>query len=283
MDYLRFGTGGIPLSTIPRNTENGIEQINKLGLAALELEFVQNVNVSEEKAPTIKQIAEKNNVVLTCHGSYFINLNAVEKEKIEASKKRILHAARVLNLCGGWSVCFHSAFYLKSSKEDTYKTVRKALGEIVEELKTARNKVWIRPETAGKHSQFGNLDELLQLCNEVDQCLPCIDFSHVRAYSLGKINNYEEYCKVLEKVEKNLGKTCLQNMHLHVQGIRYGDTGERSHLTIKDDPAWKYAELMKALKEYKCAGVVVCESPNLETDALILKKTYEKSDIYRNR
>ncbi len=277
MDKLCFGTGGIPISTEPRNTENGIAQIAKLGLTSMELEFVQNVNISEEKAPAIKQIAEKEKVLLTCHGSYFINLNAVDREKIEASKKRILHAARILNACGGWSQCFHSAFYLKSSKEDTYKKVRKALEEIVEELKKEKNKVWIRPETAGKHSQFGNIDELVALCSEVDQTLPCIDFSHVRAYSLGKINNYAEYAKVLEKVEKHLGKTALQNMHLHVQGIKYGGTGERSHLTIKEDPNWKYAELMKALKDFKCAGVVVCESPNLETDALILKKSYEKS------
>jgi len=276
MNKLHFGTGGIPISTIPRNTENGVAQIKTLGLDSMELEFVQSVNISEEKAPTIKQIAEKNNVQLTCHGSYFINLNAVDKEKIEASKKRILHAARILNMCGGWSQCFHSAFYLKSSKEDTYKTVRKALKDIVETMKAENNKVWIRPETAGKHSQFGNLDELLALCGEVDQCLPCIDFSHVRAYSLGKINSYEEYRNVLEKVEKTLGRRCLENMHLHIQGIRYGETGERNHLEIKDDPTWKYSELMKALKEFNCAGVVVCESPNLETDALILKKAYEK-------
>ncbi len=276
MDKLLFGTAGIPLSTQPRNTENGITQIKTLGLDSLELEFVQNVNISEEKAPLIKQISEKDNVVLTCHGSYFINLNAVDKEKIEASKKRILHAARILNMCGGWSQCFHSAFYLKSSKEETHRTVKKALEEIVETMKAENNPVWIRPETAGKHSQFGNLDELLQLCSGIDQTMPCIDFSHLRAYSLGKTNNYEEYSKVLNKVESILGKTALKNMHMHIQGIKYGETGERSHLEIKDDPEWKYGDLMKALKDYKCCGVVTCESPNLETDALILKKTYEK-------
>ena len=243
----------------------------------MELEFVQSVNISEEKAPSIKQIAEKNNVLLTCHGSYFINLNAVDADKIEASKKRILHAARVLNMCGGWSQCFHSAFYLKSSKEETYRTVKKALEDIVQTMKAENNKVWIRPETAGKHSQFGNLDELLQLCSEVDQTMPCIDFSHVRAYSLGKINNYDEYANVLAKVEKMLGKPGLKNMHLHIQGIKYGETGERNHLIIAEDPEWKYKDLMKALKDFNCAGIVTCESPNLETDALILKKTYEKS------
>ncbi len=275
MTTLRFGTGGIPLSTEPRETVNGISQINKLGLDALELEFVRNVNISREKAPQVKKTAEEKNVLLTCHASYFVNLNAIEKHKIEDSKKRIIEAARILNLCGGWSVCFHPAFYLKSSKEEAYKTVKQAISEIVETLKSEGNKVWIRPETSGKHSQFGNLDELLQLCSEVDQCLPCIDFSHLRAYTLGKINSHKEYCNVLEKVEKTLGKTALQNLHLHVQGIEWTSKGERRHLEISEDKNWNYSDLMKALRDYKCAGVVVCESPNLETDALILKKSYE--------
>ncbi|MFH0713580.1 MAG: TIM barrel protein [Candidatus Micrarchaeota archaeon] len=276
MEKLHFGTAGIPLSAVPYSTENGIARIAELGLSAMEMEFVHNVNVSDEKAPQIRQIARGANVLLTCHASFFINLNAVEKAKVEASKKRILHAARTLNQCGGWSVCVHPGFYLKSTKEEAYRNVKKALADVVQIVKDSGNKVWIRPETTGRHSQVGNLGEVLQLCSEVDQCLPCIDFSHIRAYTLGKINSYEEYVSVLEKVEKQLGKNALRNVHLHCQGIAWGPKGERHHLKISHDPQWKYGDLMKALKDFKCSGVVVCESPNLETDALILKKTYEK-------
>ncbi|MFH1246762.1 MAG: TIM barrel protein [Candidatus Micrarchaeota archaeon] len=276
MNKLHFGTAGIPLSAQPRETVNGISQIHALGLDSMELEFVRSVNITDEKAPEVQKIAKQENVLLTCHASYFINLNAVDKAKIEASKKRILHAARTLEKCGGWSVCFHPGFYLKSSKTEAYANVKKSISQVVDVLKMEKNKVWIRPETTGKHSQFGNLEETLQLCSELDQCLPCIDFSHLRAYTLGKLNNYEEYCNVLEKVEKTLGKTALQNLHLHCQGIEWTDKGERRHLEISEDKNWNYSDLMKALKDYKSTGVVVCESPNLETDALILKKSYEK-------
>ena len=65
---LVFGTAGIPIATEPRNTVNGVETVKKLGLGAMELEFVHSVNISKEKAPDVKNAADKNNVKLTCHG-----------------------------------------------------------------------------------------------------------------------------------------------------------------------------------------------------------------------
>ena len=276
MDKLYFGTGGIPLSTEPRNTENGISRINELGLGSMELEFVRNITVSEEKAPLIKKIAIDNDVKLTAHASYFINLNAVDLEKREASRGRLFAAANTLNACGGYSVCVHSAFRLKSSKEEVVRNVREQFEKVVQECKDSGVKVWIRPETAGKHAQFGTIDELIDFSQGFDQVLPCIDFSHVRATTDGKVNNYDEYCKVLDKMEKGFGrKIGLGEMHLHIQGVNYGSAGEKNHLTIEEDPLWNYKDLMKALKEYSCCGCITVESPNLETDALILKKAYD--------
>ena len=90
--------------------------MHELGLDAMELEFVRNVNINENKAPEIKKIAEKENVILTCHGQYYVNLNAEIEEKIEASKNRIMHAAKIAYLCGAYSVCFHAALYETRAK-----------------------------------------------------------------------------------------------------------------------------------------------------------------------
>ena len=88
-----------------------------------------------------------------------------------------------------------------------------------------------------------------------------------------KNNTYEEFNEILTKYEKALGKKALDNMHIHMSGINYGEKGEKNHLFLKDSDM-NYKDLMKALKEFKCKGVVICESPNLETDALLMKKTY---------
>ncbi|RJQ17292.1 hypothetical protein C4573_04540 [Candidatus Woesearchaeota archaeon] len=272
---LHFGTGGIPLSTEPRNIDNGIRQIKQLGLSCMEMEFVQSVFITKETAPKVKESAKKEEVVLTAHGSYYINLNAKEKDKLDASIQRILAAARITSLCGGYSITFHPAFYLKDAKEQVYETVKQQLKTIIKTLQNESVDVWIRPETTGKPTQFGDYLELLKLSSEIEQIMPCVDFAHLHARSNGKFNTYEEFAEVLTDIEKFLGKEGLQNMHIHMSGINYGEKGEKNHLELKDSD-FQYKELMKAFKEFKIKGVVICESPNLEKDALLMKKEYER-------
>ena len=155
MKQLLFGTAGIPLSANPRTTPDGIKHVKKLGLSAMELEFVHSVNITKEKAPQIKKIAEENNIILTCHAPYFINLNSLEKEKIKASIGRIVNSARILNLCGGYSVAFHAGFYMGQEPKKVYDTIKNNLKEILQTLKDEGNNIWIRPETTGKETQFG--------------------------------------------------------------------------------------------------------------------------------
>ena len=119
MNDLLFGTAGIPLSSNPRTTTDGIKHVRKLGLGAMELEFVRSVNITKDRAPEVKKAAEESNVVLTCHAPYFINLNSLEKAKIKASIERILNSARIASLCGGYSVCFHSGFYIGMDSKNT--------------------------------------------------------------------------------------------------------------------------------------------------------------------
>jgi deoxyribonuclease-4 len=273
---LFFGTAGIPISTPePRSTQKGVEWVRGLGLDALELEFVHSVNLNEQKALQVKNAAEKNNICLTCHGSYYINLNSADEQKVNDSVQRILQGARVAEYAGASSITFHAAFYQKVSPEQTFSKVKKELEKITAQLKSTKNKILIRPETTGKATQFGSLEELLELSSQLEQVLPCIDFSHLHARSAGKLNSYPEFVSVLEKSEKALGKEFLKNLHCHVSGIAYTEKGERNHLELKDSD-FKYKELIQALKEFNCAGTIICESPNIEEDALLLKKTFEK-------
>ncbi|MFA5930723.1 MAG: TIM barrel protein [archaeon] len=272
---LLFGTAGIPLSTADHNTIDGIKQVHALGLSGMELEFVHSVHISKEQAPEVKKVAQENEVILTSHGSYYINLNAVERPKMHASVSRVVACARRAEEAGAVSMTFHAGFYLKDSPEKTFSNIKKCFEEITDELGSKKSKITIRPETTGKGKQFGSIDELLLLCSQLDNVLPCIDFSHLHARSNGKYNTYEEFRSVLENSEKMLGKGFLKNMHCHVSGIAYSEKGEQKHLVLKESD-FNYTDLLKALKEFDCAGMIVCESPNIETDALLLKKTYEK-------
>jgi len=272
---LLFGTGGVPVSAKLRSTEAGIERIAELGLGCMEVEFVRGVKMSPDVAVSVGELALRKKVALTAHGPYFINLNAVEPEKVHMSKERILQTARIAALFGARSITFHAAFYLKSTPAETYTTVKRHLEEIVNILRNEGNKVNISPEVTGKPSQFGTLEELLRLSSEMEGVAPCIDFSHWHART-GKANSYQEFLGMLDQVEKKLGRRGLDNMHIHVSGIAYGNKGEIKHLMLPDSDL-QYAELLKALKERKAKGVVICESaPYLEQDALLLQQTYRQ-------
>ncbi|HOW15183.1 deoxyribonuclease IV [Methanosarcina sp.] len=271
-EKLIFGTAGVPRSTKSSNSIAGIERVRELELDCMELEFVQGVRMSEKGAENVLETARRENIALSVHAPYYINLNSPEEEKLKASMERIYQSARIGSLCGAESVVLHAAFYQKSSKEKVYENVSKALQELAEQLRDEDIPAVLRPETMGKRTQFGTLDEVLSLSEEIEGVMPCLDFSHMHARE-GKENSYSEFMAILSKVEDSLGKEGLENMHMHVSGIEYDRNGEKRHLTLNESD-FNYPELLRALKEFEVKGFVICESPIMEQDALLLKNTY---------
>ncbi len=272
MTELLFGTAGTPHSAKTPSTIDGIERIAELGLGCMEIEFVRGVRMSEPTARRVAEVATREGIRLSAHASYFINFNAREPEKIRASQDRLLQAARIASLCGAQSVAFHTAFYLGDPPEKAYNTIKKYLEETLNQLRRENNRVWIRPEIMGKQSQFGTVEEILNLCTELEGLAPCLDFAHWHART-GIFNSYQEFASILLQVKGRLGRAALDDMHIHLSGIRYGGKGEIKHLDLKDSDL-QYVELLKALRDYEIKGLVICESPNLEDDALLLQETY---------
>ena len=133
MDKLRFGTAGKPTIT-KGDTIQGIKDVRKLRLDAFELEFVRGINISKEKIPILKRIAEEKDILLTSHCPYWINLNSQNPKTFHASISYITDSAKITSLCGGWSVCFHSAYYMKDNPETAYKRVKEAIKKIVAQV-----------------------------------------------------------------------------------------------------------------------------------------------------
>ncbi len=277
MAGLIFGTAGAPRSAETQTTIDGIRRIAELGLGCMEIEFVRGVRMGQEGARLVGETAAGEGVRLSAHAPYFMNFNAHEPEKIRASQERLLQTARIASICGAESIVFHPAFYLGDQPEAAYSTVKKYLGEVMHQLKRENNRVWVRPEITGKASQFGTLEEVLNLSTELEGIAPTIDFAHRHARD-GKFNSYPEFASILEQVRERLGRAALDNMHIHVAGIAYGNKGEIKHLNLKESD-FRYVELLKALRDYQAEGMVICESPNLEEDAVLLQATY--SDLLK--
>lgn len=274
MKQLLFGTAGIPLSTKPSNLLNGIKRVYELELDCMELEFVRGVYLKKDETPIVREFAKEYKVALTSHAPFFINLNSPEQDKLQASIKRIVDSACITNLCNGRSVIFHAGFYLTNTKEETFNNINKNLSIIRQKLEKEGNNILLRPELTGKRSQFGDLDEIIELAKQIPYVLPCIDFSHYHARYNGK-GSYKEFSYVLEKLAKELGENILENMHIHVSGIEYTAKGERKHLNLKESD-FPYSDFIKALKDYNIKGILICESPNIEEDAVFLKRLFYK-------
>ncbi|WP_440952867.1 TIM barrel protein [Methanococcoides sp. FTZ1] len=278
MKELLFGTAGTPISAKKRGSVEGIQRIRELGLGCMELEFVRGVRMKEEMAGKVREAAEEEGVALSVHAPYYINLNSAEDEKIDASIERIYQSARIGALCGASSIVFHPAYYHNQDSEAVFERVRGLLEGLASRLEDEGIDAVLRPETTGKPTQFGSLEETLRMASAIDGVMPCIDFSHLHARSSGKFNTPEEFRDVLGKVEEFLGREGLENMHCHISGIEYGEKGEKNHLVLRESDL-RYADLMAAFREFGVKGLVICESPNLEVDALLLQGTFNNTDL----
>jgi len=271
--HLLFGTAGIPNSTAIDSTLAGIERIAELKLDCLEIEFVKGVKMGRDTAQKIKEAAKAHKISLSTHAPYYINLNAVEEGMRLASQERLLSSARATEMCGAKSVVFHPGYYGKTTPKQAFETIKKGLAEVVSILRSERNPVVLRPETMGKKSQFGNLEETLLLCQEIEGILPCLDFCHLHTRD-GKANTYNEFYRILKKVEKKLGKEILKKAHIHISGAEYSKKGEMKHINLMESD-FRYDDWIQVLKDFEVEGMLICESPNLETDALMLQNLWE--------
>jgi deoxyribonuclease IV len=271
IEKLLFGISGLPIGNGANkfNYASGIDYIKSVGLDAMELLFVRNVNVTDKNKNLILKTKLNNDFYLSAHGSHYINLNADELEKQEQSIARIVGASEALLKVQGRNLIFHPEFYLKHSEEDTYKTVRENL------LKLPCNGIEYRLETTGKRTQFGTIKELVSLCKEVATCKLCIDFAHIHARENGSLKNYDDFTRILQYVLKELGRAALDDLHIHMGGINYGEKGEKNHLPLLESD-FNFRDCLRALKDFEVKGCIISEGPMVEKDALLLKNTYER-------
>ncbi len=272
---LHIGPAGIPHSTKKKSTPEGVRRVAELGLDAMEIEFVRGVRMSDKLAEETRKAAEESGVILTVHAPYYVNLLSSDPAKVEASIKRILDSARAGYKAGAWSVVFHPGYYGKTPPGQGVRRIREALKKIIKQLKDEGIEIWIRPETMGGLAEIGSLEEVIDMVDGIDNASIAIDFAHLYARSLGEFNTYEKFSEALELIEKRLGNETLKNMHIHMSGMEYGPRGERKHLNFHESE-FQWENALKALKDFNVKGVLICESPSLEDDALKIRNVWHK-------
>lgn len=273
----KFGTVGSPIGTPkkPGGSVGAIEFSKSIGLDALELGWVQSVRVTEATCAAIQSAGGVQGVALSVHAPYFINLNATAEEWGK-SRQRLMDAAHYGFLAGATDIIFHPGSYFGNDPDGVLKVAIPRLEGCVKELQKNGDHVTLRPETMGKSAMLGSFEDTLAMSKALDMVQPCLDFAHLHARpGDGTMNTYDEWSRLLEAYGKELGSKALKNLHIHLSGIEYGPKGEKNHLPLAEADLDLKA-LFKALREFGCAGRILCESPVMEEDALKMKKAWMK-------
>lgn len=270
-----FGTVGSPKSNPkkPGGSVGGVLQNAALGLYCLELGWVRSVRVSEKTCEKIKSTAEESGVAISVHAPYFINLNA-DDDEWPKSRKRLMDAALFGNLAGATDIVFHPGSYFERPPDEVLPLAIERLRGCIDEIRSTGNPVILRPETMGKSAMLGSLNDTLQMSLEIEGVQPCFDVAHLFARpGDGSMNSYGHWAKALEAYGNLLGEDSLNQLHVHISGIDYGEKGEKEHLPL-DESEFDYKSFLKALNDFNCQGRILCESPILEEDALICKSAW---------
>jgi len=285
-DHTRFGPAGVP-----ERFKKLIDKISDVpnllyaeGLDAFEYPAVrwgQKPQIRKESAELLGLRAQENDVILSVHGSYYLNLCG-KKEIVEASKRRIIACVQAAQWMNAYVMVFHPGFYGKLEKGTALKKCIKELEDVVDSIETLGIKdVFLGPETMGKQSQIGSLEEIITICETVKQTHLVIDWGHLHARGKGTFRSENDFRSILNTVEQRLGTKAVRNMHCHFSKIEFTEKGERRHHILGNNnygPDFKI--LSELIAEYKMHPVIICETPLLDYDAIEMRDTLKSTLNY---
>jgi len=277
-DRPRFGPAGMPpgFKALKRPVTEVPQYLRDEGLDSFEYQMVRwgpIPQIRQEMAEQLGKNAVEQDVWLTAHGSYFVNLTAAQREVLEASKRRLLACVTGASWMGAHIVVFHPGSYAGRPPSEVYETCEKAMKEVVESMRSLGiTRVHLAPETMGKSSQFGSLDEVLRLCERVELTEPNVDWAHLHARDRGRFKTIDDVRRVADEIEGRLGSDALRNMHCHFSHIEFTDKGERRHHNLdRVEFGPDFGLLAGLIVERGLKPVIACETPNLDVDAQKLR------------
>lgn len=254
------------------------EYLASMGLNGYEVECGRGVRIADKTYELLPKLAEKNGIYLTLHTPYFISLSSEKEETRLKSVDYILESAQAAHKLGIRKLVVHSGSCSKMTREAATELAKDTLTRAQKALDDAGlTEIILCPETMGKINQLGTLSEVIELCGVDERFLPCVDFGHLNARTLGGIKSGADYAAILDEIENKLGHERLKHFHVHFSKIMYTAGGEKMHLTFADtEYGPQYEPLMEQFLKRALEPSIVCESNGTQAeDAAEMKKYYE--------
>ena len=248
------------------------------GLDAYEYAAGHGLRLSEEKALKIGGAAREAGIAVSIHAPYYINCGNIEKR--ESSIQYLLNSAQAVSWMGGSRVVFHPGSPGSQSREDAVSTMLDTIAAARLRLDEAGfEHVVLCPETMGRPSQLGTLEEVLLICRMIERTLPAVDFAHLHASGCGALNCTDDFESVITSMQEALGWERIRHFHAHFSHIAYTAKGEKCHMTFEDaGHGPDFENLAPVLIKYRLEPTIICESSGTQADdALIMKQIFSKA------
>ena len=276
----KFGPAGNAMSFPYKSSVDAPRWLQELGLDCYEYQCGKGVRVKEDTAVALGRQAQAHGIALSLHAPYFINLANPDPESQEKTVGYITSACLVADQMGATRVVIHSGALMKRTREEAMAIALPFLKEIVAVCQDQGfGHITLCPETMGKINQLGDLDEVLRLCQVHESLIPCVDFGHLYARSLGADQGTEAVERMLSRMEAELGADRASRFHSHFSHIEFTPNGgEKCHRTFDDDggygPDWE--PLAQAVARRGWSPTFICESAGTQAeDAVTMKRIYQ--------
>ena len=275
LNQVHFGPAGYPADAKGK-VERVFEILSEAGMTSLEYAAVHGLRTNEEKAKLIGNLAREHNIAMSLHAAYYISIASKDPQIRERSRQRLIKALKFAPLMDVKRIVFHPGTFGGLSPDDAHITIRDSLRSIWEEAGHLGGGAYLAPEIAGKLSMFGSVDQIIRLCQDVEGCIPTIDWAHLYARSQGEVNDKDSYLKVISQFENELGNLFVDNMHFHISAIAYTEKGEASHKPFGGEWGPDMYPLMEIVHEVGYKPTFICESPNPLQGAVYAKFLLEE-------
>ena len=276
----RFGPAGNAADFPYKTSERAPAWIAAQGLDCYEYQCGKGVHIGEESARRIGAAAELAGIVLSLHAPYFINLANPDPDSRQKTIGYITAACRAADWMGARRVVIHSGALMGRTRRQAMEIALPALSAVLAACDDAGfGHIALCPETMGKINQLGDLDEVLELCGLDERLIPCVDFGHLYARSLGREDGEEAMARILDKMAAALGQERASRFHSHFSHIEFTPKGgEKCHRTFEDDggygPDWTPLARQVALRSW--SPTFICESAGTQArDAAEMKRIYQ--------
>ena len=260
-----------------RATADAPGWLRGMGLTAYEYQCGHGVSVGEETARKIGAQAALYGITMSLHAPYYINLSSSDPERVEKNIGYVLAACRAADWLGADRIVVHTGGVGKLSRDRAFQNTKENVRRILDAVEAAGHSTTLCLETMGKQSVIGSAEEIFELVALDDRLLPCIDFGHLNARTLGHCRTEEELAAVLDLMEQTIGVDSARVFHSHFSHIEYGPKGETRHLTFADTRYGPdFAPLARLIAARGWTPRFICESAGTQAeDACAMRDLYE--------